>query len=293
MGEVGNIVIAGGFMAALGVGLAVLLAAAHRRLYVFEDPRIDQVEDLLPRNNCGACGQPGCRVFAEGLVEGKLIPAECTVSAPETRQKMADLLGVEVGSQEKRVARLACAGGRHVAWMRAAYAGLPSCRAADLVSGGGKACAWGCLGLGDCADVCTFDAIRLDAHGLPRVDPEKCTACGDCVDVCPKRLFSLEPVSRRLWMACRNLADGDTALAQCEVACDACGRCVADAAPGLMRLENNLAVIDYARNELAARAAIDRCPTGAIVWIEDGERAVRGAAAKKVLRQSDLPLAAI
>lgn len=293
MGGIGNILIAGGFMAALGVGLAAILAAAHRRLYVFEDPRIDQVEEMLPRNNCGACGQPGCRVFAEGLVEGKLTPAECTVSAPPVRHQIADLLGVEVGNEEKRVARLACEGGRHVAWMRAHYAGLPSCRAADLVSGGGKACAWGCLGLGDCRDVCTFDAIRLDPHGLPRVDAGKCTACGDCVEVCPKQLFSLEPVSRRLWMVCKNLADGDTAEAQCEVACNACGRCVVDAAPGLIRLDGNLAVIDYARNELAARAAIERCPTGAIVWIEDGERAITGAAAKKILRQSDLPLAAM
>ena len=57
-------------MAALGFLLAGLLAVANRWLYVFEDPRIDQVEELLPSANCGACGTAGCRNFAENLVEG-------------------------------------------------------------------------------------------------------------------------------------------------------------------------------------------------------------------------------
>jgi heterodisulfide reductase subunit A-like polyferredoxin len=108
-----------------------------------------------------------------------------------------------LGDVEKRVARLACAGGKHVAKMRAKYAGLSSCRAATVAGGGGKSCSWGCLGLGDCADVCDFDAITMDSHGLPVVDLVKCTACGDCVDICPKNLFSIHGVTHKLWMACR------------------------------------------------------------------------------------------
>ena len=159
-----------------------------------------------------------------------------------------------------------------------------------MVSGGGKDCAWGCLGLADCAEVCDFDAIRMDAHGLPVVDADKCTACNDCVEVCPKGLFSLEPVSRKLWVACKNLADGDTAEASCEVACTACGKCVVDSAPGVMKLDNNLAVIDYAQNALAAKQAIERCPTGAIVWFDNPNTPIKGAEAKKILRQNELPL---
>jgi len=157
------------------------------------------------------------------------------------------------------------------------------------VGGGPKACAWGCLGLGDCETVCAFDAIAMNPYGLPVVDAARCSACGDCVEVCPKALFSLEPVSRRLWVACRNRADGDCAEAVCEVACTACGKCVADAAPGLMRLEDNLAVIDYGRNELADPVAIQRCPTGAIVWLADGHVS-KGPAAKRILRQRPLPV---
>jgi ferredoxin len=145
--------------------------------------------------------------------------------------------------------------------------------------------------LADCADVCDFDAITMDSHGLPVVDVNKCTACGDCVDICPKNLFSIQGVSHKLWMACRNESDPDIAEAACEVACTACGRCVVDAADGLIRLERNLAVIDYARNKAAGKEAIERCPTGAIVWLE-GERIEKGKSAKKIIRIEPLPVTA-
>jgi len=285
-----GVMLAGGFMAALGGGLAWMLAAANKRLYVYEDPRIDQVAELLPQSNCGACGTAGCRNFAENLVEGKLQPSGCTVNTPDMNAYIAGFLGVELGAADKRVARLACAGGRHVARLRAHYDGLETCRAAATVAGGGKACAWGCLGLGDCETVCDFAAITMDQFGLPVVDAAKCTACGDCVEVCPKDLFSLQSVTHKLWVACKNRADGDTAELQCEVACTACGRCVADSAEGVVKLDRELAVIDYARNGLATRQAIERCPTGAIVWFED-DHAEKGRAAKKIVRIAPLPVA--
>ncbi len=153
------------FMGALGIFLATVLAIANRKLHVQEDPRIDEVEELLPATNCGACGCPGCRAFAEACVAGEQNPANCTVSSREMVAYIADYLGVEVGEQEKVVARLACAGGNHVARMRAEYSGMGSCRAAVAAGGGGKACAWGCLGLGDCDESCDFDAIHMDEEG--------------------------------------------------------------------------------------------------------------------------------
>lgn len=276
-------------MAALGGLLALFLAIANKRLWVFEDPRISQVEELLPHSNCGACGTAGCHNFAEQAVEGKIEPGRCTVNSPEQNKNIAALLGVALGDVEKRVARLACAGGSHVAKMRAHYAGLTSCRAATLAGGGGKSCAWGCLGLGDCADVCDFDAIQMDKNGLPVVDVAKCTACGDCVDICPKALFSIHGVTHKLWVACRNEDDGDAAEAACEVACTACGRCAVDAAEGLIHMERNLATIDYNKNDIASRIAIERCPTGAIVWLE-GDHISKGKAAKKIIRSQPLPV---
>ena len=282
--------IAGAVMGGMGVLLAAVLAYADKKLYVYEDPRIDVVESMLPKANCGGCGFPGCRMFAEAVVDGKVAPGKCNVNSPEGIASIAEFLQVDAGHEEKRVARLACAGGAHVAKHRARYRGLETCRAAALISGGGKGCAWGCLGLADCMRVCTFDAIRMDTHGLPVVDVEKCTACGDCVAICPKGLFSLEPVSRRLWVACKNLLNGDLAEAECEVACTACGRCAADAPSGLIRIVNNLAVVDYAKNYLATDKPIQRCPTGAIIWIDDKRGPRKGLEAKKITRKSPLPI---
>jgi Na+-translocating ferredoxin:NAD+ oxidoreductase RNF subunit RnfB len=281
---------ASGIMLGLGILLAVVLAWAAKKLFVWEDPRIDEVDALLPHANCGACGQAGCRAFAEKVVEGKIAPGKCTVSSPAAVVQIATLLGVSAGTEEKRVARLACAGGRHVAKQRARYDGVESCRAAVLVGGGGKACSWGCLGLGDCERVCEFDAIWMDAHGLPHVTDAQCTACGDCVEVCPKQLFSIHPVSHRLWVACRSQAFGDEAEADCAVACTACGRCAMDAPPGLVAITNNLAVVNYSLNHLATQKPIERCPTGAIVWLDAERGAVKGLEAKKITRKSALPV---
>ncbi len=272
-------------LGALTFLIASMLLLAHSRLRVEEDPHIEPVYELLPHTNCGACGLPGCRPFAEALARGEVEPAQCTVSTVQEKAVIAELLGVDVGQQEKVVARLACAGGSNVARQRAHYEGVKSCRAAALIGGGGKGCTWGCLGLGDCDDVCDFDAIHMDAHALPVVDEDACTACGDCVDACPKDLFSLHPVSHRLWVACKNLDFGDAILDDCEVACTACGKCAMDASGGLITMVDNLAIVDYSRNH-NQRAAMERCPTGAIVWIDPDYGPVKGHAARRVIRQA-------
>jgi Na+-translocating ferredoxin:NAD+ oxidoreductase subunit B len=78
---------------------------------------------------------------------------------------VAAYLGVSAGEADKRVARLLCAGGDDVAPRRAAYQGHPELRRGGAVGGGGKGCAWGCLGYADCAVACTFDAISMNAAG--------------------------------------------------------------------------------------------------------------------------------
>ena len=275
-----------GAIGGLTLALATMLVIAHRRLAVEEDPRIDIVEDMLPHANCGACGYPGCRPFAEGLVGGETLPGRCTVGNAEDHAGIASFLGVEVGAEEKRVARLACAGGTNVARRRARYDGPQTCRAAAQVAGGGKGCFWGCLGLADCEVACDFAAIRMDAHELPVVDEVACTACCDCVDACPKDLFSIHPVSHRLWVTCASLEAGDGLLEDCEVACTACGRCAMDA-PALIAMQDNLPVIDYSRDH-DTKVPIQRCPTGAIIWIDPLEGFLKGPAATRIIRQGAL-----
>lgn len=255
-------------VAGVGLVFGVLIAVAHLKLKVWEDPRIDAVTDLLPGTNCGACGQPGCRAFAEALIAGKIPPATCTVMGPDDVADVAGYLGVDAGEVEKRVARLLCAGGADVAVQQASYRGLQTCIAAAAVAGGGKGCAWGCLGLDDCKEACDLDAILMNDVGIPVVLPEKCTACGDCVEACPLDLFTIMPMDQKLIVQCKNLLAGDDAEDMCKVACNACAMCVADAAPGLIEMVNNLAVIDYDKNVLANPEAAGRCPTGAILWLE-------------------------
>jgi RnfABCDGE-type electron transport complex B subunit len=255
-------------MAGLGLFFAIILALAYRFLKVQEDPLVEQTEELLPGSNCGACGQPGCHAFAEQLVLGGARPSQCTVASDDTIEAVADLLDVDPGEQERQVARLRCAGGKGEAHQIAEYWGFDTCRAASVVSGGGKGCSWGCLGLGDCKVSCIFGAIEMNRNGLPIVDIDKCTACGDCVDDCPRNLFVLTPLKHKLFVQCSSPLRGDAAMALCTVACDACGRCAADAAPGLVRMQDNLPLVDYSAGGPALPEATHRCPTGAIQWLD-------------------------
>lgn len=257
-----------GFLLSLASCLAVVLAIANSKLKVFEDPRIDVVNDMLPGANCGACGFPGCRGFAEKVVNGEVQPSGCPVGGALTAGAVADFLGVEAGEAVKKTARLLCAGGSDVAAQTAEYAGYPTCRAASIVGGGGKACRYGCMGYGDCKDVCTFDAIVMSPSGLPIIDVEKCTSCGDCVKICPKNVLEILPLDQKLLVQCKSELEGDEMLEQCTVACTACGRCVADAPQGLLKMKNNLPVINNELLGLQTKAAILRCPTGAITWVE-------------------------
>lgn len=259
--------VAVGIMTGLGLLFAALLALAYRFLKVEEDPRIEAVEDRLPASNCGACGEPGCRAFAEKLVAGELEPSACTVSSGEAIAGIAGLLGVEAGEREKRIAKLHCAGGRLQAEQIAAYAGHGTCSAAAVVAGGGKGCSWGCLGLGDCVDACTFDAMFMNDQDLPVVLPDPCTACGDCVDACPRDLLEVLPLKMPLLVQCNIPLAGDLPRALCRVACDACGLCAADA-PGVVTMVGGLPVIDPTAHDRAHRSATLRCPTGAIKWVE-------------------------
>ncbi len=265
---IGEILTALGIMTGMGLAFAAVLAMAYRFLRVEEDPRLEVIEELLPGNNCGACGEPGCTAFAEQLLAETVAPGKCTVSDGDTLVRLADLLGVGVGAEEKRIARLKCAGGRSNVKALAQYRGMSSCRAASVVDGGGHGCSWGCLGLADCERACTFDAIRMNEDWLPVVSPEPCTACGDCVEVCPQDLFVLVAESHKLFVQCNAPLSGEDAVARCRVACDACGRCAADAPEGCVEMVNNLPIVHYDTPCQPSPEATWRCPTGAIQWLE-------------------------
>lgn len=254
-------------MAGLGFLFSTGLVLAYKKLRVHEDPKIEKISASLPQANCGACGYSGCRAFAVALVEGKAEPNSCPVGGEDVVNQVAEILGVKAGEVIKKLARLHCRGSHEAAKDRGAYLGISTCLAAHLL-GGNKQCSYGCLHFGDCARVCSFDAIYMGEEGLPLVIEEKCTACGKCVDACPRNLFELHPVSQEIIVFCRSLDRGAPSRKACKNACIACGIC-ARACPDAIIMENNLAVItDHIKIDPEKIPDIEKCPTGAIGRME-------------------------
>ena len=170
------IILMGGLGLVVGIGLAL----ASKIFYVYVDPQIVAIDDVLPGANCGGCGMPGCSANAEAIVAGKASPNSCVAAGDDVAHAIAAILGVSVEAKEPDIALPGCTYGVADADVKYTYDGLNDCRAAALLSGGMKVCNIGCLGLGTCAAACPFDAIVMGPKGLPEVDEIKCTGCGTC-----------------------------------------------------------------------------------------------------------------
>ncbi|MGD8700946.1 MAG: (Fe-S)-binding protein [Desulfosarcina sp.] len=185
-------------MGGLGLMVGIGLALASKIFYVYVDPKIVAIDDVLPGANCGGCGLPGCSANAEAIVAGQASPNSCVAAGEDVALAIAGILGVSVEAKEPDIALPGCTYGVSDADVKYDYDGLSDCRAAALLSGGMKVCNIGCLGLGTCAAACPFDAIVMGPKGLPEVDEIKCTGCGTCERICPKNIITLSSVTRRI-----------------------------------------------------------------------------------------------
>ena len=255
-------------LAGIGVLAAIILFLAAKKFHVEEDPRIDQIEEALPAANCGGCGYPGCRGFAEALVKSETFDGfNCPVGGDDVMTAAATILGKEVEKTAPKVAVLKCNGDCDNRPRTNQYDGASSCAVASSLYGGETNCAFGCLGLGDCAVSCDFDALHMNpVTGLPEVDDEKCVACNACVTACPKLLFELRkkgPKSRRIYVSCANKDKGAAARKACSVACIGCTKCAKECAFDAITITNSLAYIDNDKCRLC-RKCVSVCPTSAI-----------------------------
>ncbi len=203
----------GGLGAILGLGLAV----ASKVFYVYVDPRVEAVEELLPGANCGGCGFPGCSANAEAIVAGKSSPASCVAVSQEVIQQIAEIVGAKIELKEPEVAKPNCKYGVFDADRKYIYDGVKDCRAAILINGGEKECPIGCLGLGTCVKACPFGALSIGPDRLPVVDTELCTGCGTCERVCPKQIIKLSSNS----LAIVHEYTTEECTAPCQRACPA------------------------------------------------------------------------
>ncbi|HKL07706.1 MAG TPA: Fe-S cluster domain-containing protein [Bacteroidales bacterium] len=266
-------------LSAIGAGAAIILYFVAQKFKVYEDPRIDQVEEALPAANCGGCGYPGCRGFAEALVKADDISdLYCPVGGNETMGAVAKILGKEVEAKEPLVAVVRCSGSPEHRKRVNEYDGASSCAISSALYAGETNCQYGCLGLGDCVEVCDFDAIYMDEEtGLPVVVDDNCTACGACVKACPNDIIELRKKNkkdRKIFVSCVNQDKGGIARKACKVACIGCGKCVKVCPFDAITMENYLAYIDPNKCKLC-RKCVTECPTGAILEINFPPRKVK------------------
>ena len=261
-------------LGAIGLIAALVLFAASKKFAVYEDPRIAQVNELLPGANCGGCGFAGCGGMADALVKGadagSIDGLNCPVGGADVMGKVADLLGMAIANGEPKVAVVRCNGTCEHRAKIAEYAGLRTCAAMHACGAGETACGFGCLGCGDCVAACQFDAIRINAEtGIAEVDEEKCVACGACVKACPRCIIELRkkgPKGRRVYVSCVNKDKGAVSMKACKVSCIGCGKCEKECPFGAITVGNNCSYIDPEKCRLC-RKCEKVCPTHAIVAV--------------------------
>jgi len=248
----------------MGLAFGVALAIAARLLAVERDPRMELVQAALPGANCGACGFPGCGGLASAIVEGKAPCNQCPVGGAKVAAKVAEIMCVVVDtSKGPNFARLMCAGGKGIARDVAEYQGIMDCTAAHAVSGGFKACSYGCLGLATCVRECPFDAMYMGEDNLPKIDDSKCTGCGKCVTACPRALLALRSADEPVNVVCISKAPLPKSKLDCSAVCIGCQICVKNCPTQAIRMEGTVAVIDNSKCTKCG-ICIQKCPVKCI-----------------------------
>lgn len=245
---------------AVGLVLGLLLSFAGEKFKVEVNEKEAAVRQLLPSNNCGGCGYPGCDGLAQAIASGKAPVTACPVGGAELAEKIAAVMGVEAAQTRRMVAFVRCSGTCHKTRANYEYYGPKDCRLAFLSPGhGSKKCYYGCCGFGTCASVCPFDAIRI-VDGLAVVDKEKCKACGKCIEACPGGLIEFIPYDLKYAVQCSSKSRGKDVRSACEEGCIGCKMCVPVCDKGAITVTDNIAHIDWEKCDGCGKCA-EKCPT--------------------------------
>lgn len=251
-------------VAAIGLVAGIILTIAAKLLYVPVDERVAAVRAVLPGANCGACGFAGCDDYANALGgDPDLSPSLCPVGGADCAKQVAAIMGVVADEADPLAAIVTCTGSHAVTEQIMKADRLHSCKEADMFYGGHWACQHGCLGLGDCVDVCNYDAIHV-INGVAKVDREACVGCGMCVKACPNSVIAMAKKKDLVFVMCKSQDKGAATRKICDNGCIGCTKCQKVCKFDAIVIENNLAKIDRNKCKNCGLCAKE-CPTGAIV----------------------------
>ena len=275
----GSILIPVLLVSALGFVFAVILTIASKVFFVPVDETVANLRAELPGANCGACGYAGCDDYANALAEDPSIgTGKCPVGGGDVAAKLASILGVEAGSAEPQVAVVMCNGNADAAKTLMEYQGLSTCSAAKQLFGGLSACRYGCMGLGDCAAACPYEAIQV-CNGVAVVNRDRCVGCGICAKQCPNHVIRIAPAKNKVVVQCNSQDTGAKVRKACSNGCIGCKKCEKACKFEAVVVENNLAKIDPDKCKNCGLCAKE-CPTGAILNMRAKRKPATPAAPK-------------
>ncbi|MBC8569339.1 RnfABCDGE type electron transport complex subunit B [Zongyangia hominis] len=250
-------------LTALGLLAGLLLALAAKFMAVKTDPKFDQIREVLPGANCGACGYAGCDAYAKALAGTPGIKTNlCVPGGDKTSRAISAVLGVDFADVEEVSAMVKCGGDCDATDYIMEYRGPQTCSACNTFYQGRGKCSHACLGFGDCVAVCMFDAIHI-VNGVAVVDKEKCTGCGMCSRECPNALIEMRPAGNVVFVGCSSHDKGAFTRKVCANGCIGCKKCEKVCPTGAAKVTDNLAAIDP-KTCINCRACEEACPTGAI-----------------------------
>ena len=241
----------------LFIGIFLSLASVKFKVEVNEDE--EKIRAVLPGNNCGACGYPGCDGLACAIAKKEAPINQCPVGGNEVAKKIGEILHLEVEENTHLVAYVKCKGTCDKIQRQYQYDGIHDCLSAAVVPGSGdKKCRFGCMGYGSCVKTCAFDSIHV-IDGVAQVDQEKCKSCQKCMDACPQHLIEMVPYESLCHVRCNSHDKGPVVNKNCKAGCLGCMMCQKVCPTGAITVENFLAHIDYSKCVHCGKCK-EKCP---------------------------------